>query len=391
MRTTIRRTLVFAVIALGIAATGASPSGAADETDEITGIFFDCQDNFLVESCTVFDPEGNVFLSTTPDGARVVGSEGGGPGGANSASELLNHFISTSANARLQRRYSISDRIGDAFFDRLAADPSVEPPTFEPWLESSYRDVDDDRWGRDSDGEIWQFLGGVDMRVDENLIVGVAGGYEDGDFDTFGDFVEEDYDTWLVGPYAAYLITPNLFADLWVGYARDDVDIDLGVLGGDYDVDRWFIDFNLTGQWEVGPLNLRPRLSAWYAEDDRESFNFSIPGSSSRIRVDSDDENYGSIAFMIEANKAFGMADGLALVPFARMGVHYAYERANSGRLLGDDLETHSSSAYTGDARIGVRIVSAGSVVVEASAGYLSIGKNDLDVIEGRISAGFYF
>jgi hypothetical protein len=336
----------------------------------------------------VGEPSHLIFQDFANQGQNLGVSIGGG-----SDFSIEDLVEATTDRELLLRDYSITDRISNAFFDREDTpgrgdgDPAQ---LWDVWLDGGYFNVDDDRWGRDGDGDIGEVLAGIHRQVAEGLIVGVAGGWEGGDLDTFGDAVRTDWDGWLVGPYVAYRASEQVFFDLWVGYAELDVDTRISALDGDYDVERLFVSANATGQWDLGAVRVRPRASVFYSDDDFDSFDYRIPGTGIRIPVDSTDDQLGTIDLMVEVNQSFD-AGGMALVPFVRVGGQYIYQRPNGGKLLGDDLDTHRSSSYSGNARLGVRLVTAGNALVELSGGYLSIGKSSLNVFDTRLSAAFFF
>ena len=74
----------------------------------------------------------------------------------------------------------------------------------------------------------------------------------------------------------------------------------------------------------------------------------------------------------------------------ASPSVQYGFLRPNGGEILTGELKSAFPSAWSGMLRGGVRM-SINTVLLEASAGYLSFGQPDLDVWEGklRLSVGF--
>ena len=85
------------------------------------------------------------------------------------------------------------------------------------------------------------------------------------------------------------------------------------------------------------------------------------------------------------------MSNDLLIQPYGRFGIRYDFERPNDGELITPDLRQVTPSAWSGNVRLGVKALIQDRVIVDASAGYLSLGQDDLDVWGGRLAVSWLF
>ena len=78
-------------------------------------------------------------------------------------------------------------------------------------------------------------------------------------------------------------------------------------------------------------------------------------------------------------------------MPYAEIGATYEFERPNGGQILTADLALVTPSEWAGTLRAGATMLLNKSVQVDASAGYLSFGQDDLNIWEGKLQVSFGF
>ena len=124
------------------------------------------------------------------------------------------------------------------------------------WVQGAFTRVIDDNSATKFDGNIYTVLAGVDKKLmDDRLLVGLSGGYEQGDFDTSFNQGTVDTTGFLVAPYASFSITDLFSVNATAGYGfitdvenkrkdaatgeefKGDTDADriFGSLAGNYD------------------------------------------------------------------------------------------------------------------------------------------------------------
>jgi len=140
------------------------------------------------------------------------------------------------------------------------------------WVSYARTHTENTRFVSQYDSNLDSALAGFDTTPKENLIVGLAVGYENNDIDTTFSGGEQQIDGFTIAPYAGYLFHPNASLDLSAGYSSLDIDqfrrFGASIIDGDTDSDRWFISGNLNAFTRVNDFAFSGRVGVIYAEDD---------------------------------------------------------------------------------------------------------------------------
>jgi hypothetical protein len=78
-------------------------------------------------------------------------------------------------------------------------------------------------------------------------------------------------------------------------------------------------------------------------------------------------------------------------MPYVELGANYEFARPNGGRILTGDLSLATPSPWSYSIHGGARTLIWKTVLIEASAGYLSFGQRGLDAWEGLLRASLSF
>ncbi|WP_460019731.1 autotransporter outer membrane beta-barrel domain-containing protein [Magnetospira thiophila] len=115
------------------------------------------------------------------------------------------------------------------------------------WLQGSYTSVEDDNTATAFDGSIMTGLVGIDKKLaNDKLMIGLAAGYEMGEFDTTFNTGNLDSDGYIVAPYVSYAINDVFSIDATAGWAHVSYDMDRKdpvtseKFTGSTDADRFF-------------------------------------------------------------------------------------------------------------------------------------------------------
>lgn len=143
--------------------------------------------------------------------------------------------------------YTITERLVDWGFGQRPGRPTSGPgqENYRGWFQGTALGFDDSL--RDGDGHLQRGILGFDMVQRPDLIVGLAGGWENASSDAFDGQVSTDFNGYFIGPFLAWKPDPNLVLDLWAGYEQDNLDSNIAGLQGSYDIDRIFVSANATG------------------------------------------------------------------------------------------------------------------------------------------------
>ena len=87
----------------------------------------------------------------------------------------------------------------------------------------------------------------------------------------------------------------------------------------------------------------------------------------------------------------FRFDNGMQIMPYAEAGIRYEFERPNDGQILTGDFLFAIPAPWTGWVKSGVRMSAFNSLLVEAAAGYVSLGQPGLDIWEGKFRVSYRF
>jgi uncharacterized protein with beta-barrel porin domain len=146
------------------------------------------------------------------------------------------------------------------------------------WFNYGRSDFDNSFATMAYDGNRDSFLGGVDIVPREDVVVGIAFGYEDSDIDTFFNQGQQETDGFTVAPYVGALINETWSVDATFGYSWLDTSQFRTVPGtatrvnSSVDSTRWFINGNVNGYWGIGNWLLGGRTGLLWAQLDQDQF-----------------------------------------------------------------------------------------------------------------------
>lgn len=299
--------------------------------------------------------------------------------------------IGSSALPAFVEPYTITERLVDWGFDGGVGRSAngADQKIYRGWFQGTALGFDDSL--RDGDGHLERGIFGLDMVRRPDLILGIAGGYENASSDAFEGQVSTDFDGYFVGPFVAWKPDPNVVLDLWAGYARDDVNSYIAGIQSSYDVDRIFVSANATGRWFFGETEIRPKLELFYSNDDTSSHSYrptSFSGlpSDLRLEVDGGHDNLFITTLSTELRRDYRLSSGIVITPYARIGMDVMIDRPSDGKILDGNLEIVSTSSFSGNILAGMDVVFSGGTRLEGRVTYSKIGQDDLDVIGGQIA-----
>ncbi|MCV9998827.1 autotransporter domain-containing protein [Pararhizobium sp. YC-54] len=267
------------------------------------------------------------------------------------------------------------------------------PSLWNFWWDGRFADISDERYDRNSDTFTRSLDLGLDRRIADNLVVGMSVSLEDSSTDAFNGSLDIDTDGFSFGPYAAYRLSKHWAIDGSLTYGRFSNDVDLSVLSGDYDSERFSGDVSLHGQYKLGAYFLRPKASVTFShvESDDYDLSGSILNLPVSVSLPGDSYNYGLLSLSTEVSRYFRLPDGQPFLVFAEVGAQHEFQRPNDGKILTGDLSEVTPSPWAFSLRSGFRMLWKDNLQIEATGGYLSFGQDDLDVWEGKLHVSWSF
>ena len=264
----------------------------------------------------------------------------------------------------------------------------LEDTQWNSWVDTSYSRIRDRRDNQDLDGSGGVVLLGADRRVDDAMVAGMMLSLENSRTDAYGGEQQVDVNGFMVGPYMAYQLSPawSLYANLNLGHFNQDQQ--LSTLSGSGDVQRYALTLNAQGQYALDDaVYLRPKLLLSYLHSSSEAYELrgAIDGSAIRLRLPESSYNLGGFQPSLEISRQVELADGSVFVPYAELGVNYAFERPDSEPLLVAGSGADDPSRFSGLMRLGARTLIGESSMLDFNSSYQSLGTPGLDVWEAEL------
>jgi uncharacterized protein YhjY with autotransporter beta-barrel domain len=231
---------------------------------------------------------------------------------------------------------------GDA---AVGAGNSDKRATF--WLSGAWStaDVESNDGFLEYDYQILTGYAGFDYMVNQNLLIGILGGFGNTDVDFDGRDGEGDVDHWQVGGYISYL-TDTWFLNAGGGMGDLNIesmrDIDFGssigsisrIASADYDGDVYYFYGKGGYSFDTGNgFKITPEVGLTYAKVKQDGFEET---GANEIDLIVDAQSVESIrgTAQIRFSKTFRTGNGGGWMPYARVGVAHEFE---------DDLRPISS------------------------------------------------
>lgn len=261
------------------------------------------------------------------------------------------------------------------------------------WVDLHHIGSEDRRNGLDLDNRTGGATLGVDRRFGANVVAGLSLSLDRSDSDGFDGTMSSQTQGFLVGPYVAYRLSDHWAADAAIAWGRDETDTQLDVLQGQVNTDRTTFAVNANGQYEFDRTLVRPRLSVYYAHLSSAGYalNGSIAGQAVSLAMPRVSSNYGMAEASGEVTQAFTLSGGSVVAPYARLAVRYEFARPNDGDMLAGDLSMVRTNPWGGSVRVGARALADRATMIEAEAGYLSLGQSGLNVWALRLYVSHAF
>jgi outer membrane autotransporter protein len=125
-------------------------------------------------------------------------------------------------------------------------------------------------------------------------------------------------------------------AEFSMTYGLYDSDLEVGALSGSYDTRILGGKAKLYGQYQVGEYFLRPEAAISYARIESDGFDLSGNIIGREVTIDFVENNFnaGLVEASTEFSRQIDFGDGKVFIPFTEIGVQYAFDRPNDGKIL---------------------------------------------------------
>ena len=251
------------------------------------------------------------------------------------------------------------------------------------WAQLNTLNVSDRRYGLDLRSRSGTISFGLDRKLNDDVVLGLTGSLQNSTSLGFDDNMRVESKGFSIGPYVAIRITPQWAMDATFTYGETRNEVQLAILNGSYTPQIYSGSFSLHGQYTLAGFFVRPKGSLYYTHVRNPTYDMvgSIFGFPLNVGFPSNRFNVG----VVEAS------NDVYVMPYVEFGARYEFDRPNGGEMLAGDFSPVVPTAWSGFVRPGLRTSIANSWLIEVAGGYLSIGRNGLDIWEGkfRVSYGF--
>lgn len=170
------------------------------------------------------------------------------------------------------------------------------------------------------DGDFSIYYIGADIKVSDDMLIGVLGQVDDIEFDgTIGGL---GGDGWMVGPYMTARVNQNLFLDARIAWGTSDNDVSpFGTYTDQFETSRTLIAATATGEMALTNATiLRPEFGIQYLSEESDSYTDSL---GSTIPAQSVDQ--GQLSFAPRIHRDVTLSSGWVLRPYGEVEGIYSF------------------------------------------------------------------
>ncbi len=246
------------------------------------------------------------------------------------------------------------------------------------WVQGGYTSMDGDDTGGEFDGNVINFLAGVDYKVRPTMVVGVAIGYEDLDIDTSfnnGTFEGEGYG---ITPYFGVALNDRWSLQMLAGWTTVEYDTtsNFGAITSTFDADRLYGSATVSGSFKVtNNIHIAPKASVLYLTEDQDGFTDSAGNVSAGSTID-----LGRLS-------AGGTISYLAgkVTPFVRILGEYDFVKEDGVALGNGNFSSDDKAGLNATLGLNLNMGNGWSGNVEGTAATLLRENLDVYTVSGRV------
>lgn len=240
------------------------------------------------------------------------------------------------------------------------------------WLQGAYSNIEDSTVGAGVDGDAFSGVLGLDYKLNDRMMLGVAFTYENVDLDTstLAGAGKSESDGFGIAPYIGFSLSPQWSASATAGYSWVDYDTSRNgnTITGSFDAKRWFASGALNGSYARGNLRIMPQVGILYLNEDQDAYT-----ESTGAAVGSTEIKLGRLS----AGGRLGYVTG-SVMPYVKLIGEYDFEHPDAVA-IGNGTFT-SDDDFGGKVGVGMDFFTARSFTGTVETSYDSLGRSELDV-----------
>ncbi len=202
-----------------------------------------------------------------------------------------------------------------------------DPYRWGVWANGGVSWLAGDQQNADFRGTIKTFVTGLDRLVTDDLLVGVALGYEHADIRLKYNNGRFEANNIAVSPYIGYIINNTFSLDATAGYALLNYDLERnsGNVRGSTDGSRWFGAANLNANTASGPWRFGSSLGYLYLRETTDAYT-----ESDTTRVASGTNHLGQARLAFKLSHVVPTSWG-SFTPYGQVRFEYDVDRSAPG------------------------------------------------------------
>ena len=246
------------------------------------------------------------------------------------------------------------------------------------WVQGGYTFVEGDDTGGEFDGDVINFLVGIDYKVRDKMVLGVALGYEDLDIDTDfnnGTFEGEGYG---ITPYFGMALTPQWSIQVLGGWTTIDYDTtrNNGAVTSSFDADRIFGSASIVGNFKVtNKVVVAPKVSILHLAEEQDGTTDSAGGVSTGEHIDLGRVSGGGTLTYLAGK----------VTPFVRLLAEYDYAKEDAVNLGNGNFSSDDDFGLNATVGLGMNFGNGVTGNIEATSATLLRDNLDVYTISGRL------
>ena len=255
---------------------------------------------------------------------------------------------------------------------------AAKPSAFDAWMELHASYFVDSSSGFKSTGHGQVLYAGGDYLINLAFLIGLMGQ---------ADWIQQSTDAlgsstsgrgWMMGPYMAARLTPNLTFDARAEWGRADNQINpLGAFTDSFASERALYAAGLTGTWSFGALSVSPSAQLLYYSEHQHSYTDALGNL-----IDGSTTGLGQFNFGPEIGYRFDTAGSGVFEPFAGVKGEWNFERTSSGSGSGS---TPSGPVLRANVEAGGTFTAPNGITVRATGAYDGVADPTSRTYQGQL------
>ncbi len=247
------------------------------------------------------------------------------------------------------------------------------------WIKGRWTHSKEDRSDIDEKSDFAIFYLGTDYLLSPDLLVGLMGQFDWSDEKSNSLGVEAKGKGWMLGPYMVTRLSDNVILDLRGAWGQSDNEVNpLGTYWDDFDTERWQVEGNLTGNYQLDNWNIKPAVGLSYFEETQKAYT-----DNNGFRIGKQTLELGSLSFGPTVTYTIKGADGSYIKPLAGLKGIWDFDSPDIYDANGISRGTEDLRAQV---KIGLDICMSNGTSIRGSYTYDGIGTSDFESHTGELS-----